>query len=180
LPPKEFPRQLSLRTSGPCDFGLIPDGHPAEKGWSLEKLNDEAAAYIAAMGWDAFERQWTDGIAEERAAAIAKKARAVASAIKAERKERARRKRDRAAREHQVARLPARQQRKRGAAVALMLELLAHGESVRASRVIEAVTAAGVSRRTLKTAKRELGVESQRRGWGPGSYVLWSLPKSQS
>jgi hypothetical protein len=161
-------------------YGLIPTDHPAAKGWSLEKLNEEAEAYIAAMGWDAYVRQYTDGTAEQAADVIASQARRVRSELEADRRERARRRRERVALERWVSRLPTRQQKKRGAAGALILELLAGGEPLRASIVIEAVTRVGVSRRTLKTVKRELGVESQRRGWGPGSYIVWSLPKGRS
>jgi len=37
----------------------------------------------------------------------------------------------------------------------------------------------GISWRTMERAKSELGVVSQRRGFGPGSVVLWGLPEGE-
>jgi hypothetical protein len=42
------------------DFGLIPLDHPAAEGSSVEKLNDQLAAYIEEVGWDAATRQYLD------------------------------------------------------------------------------------------------------------------------
>ncbi len=158
----------------------MPLDHPAAKGASvakLRKLNDEAAAYIAAKGWAAFERQYFDPLAWEEAEEARRRALQAAREAKRDRQRRAAALKGRVSRERQVAKLPARQRRKRGAAVAVLLERLAGGEPVRASAVKAAAAAAGVSERTLKTAKRELGVETERRGWGPGSHIVWSLPK---
>ena len=33
-----------------------------------------------------------------------------------------------------------------------------------------------ITERTLKRAKKKLGIESKKKGFGPGSAVLWSLP----
>ncbi len=33
-----------------------------------------------------------------------------------------------------------------------------------------------ITERTLKRAKKKLGIESKRKGFGTGSSVLWSLP----
>ena len=36
---------------------------------------------------------------------------------------------------------------------------------------------AGLSDRTLRRAKKELGVKSRRQGFGPGSQFFWGLPE---
>ncbi|NLY01172.1 MAG: hypothetical protein GXY83_34200 [Rhodopirellula sp.] len=37
----------------------------------------------------------------------------------------------------------------------------------------------GISKRTLKRAKKDLGIESNRAGFGRGSYSVWSLPHTE-
>lgn len=39
-----------------------------------------------------------------------------------------------------------------------------------------AASAAGITEGTLWRAKSDLGIESIREGWGPGSRCYWSLP----
>ena len=39
---------------------------------------------------------------------------------------------------------------------------------------------AGVAYRTVERAKEALGLPSRRRGFGPGSVVLWELPGDDS
>lgn len=65
---------------------------------------------------------------------------------------------------------------RRSKAQRLLREQLRAGAR-RAAEIYEAAAAADVSARTLKRAKQELGVQSQRRGFGRGSVVYWLLPK---
>ena len=62
----------------------------------------------------------------------------------------------------------------RGDAADFLGELLAHGP-VAATEVRRFGREAGISDRTLERAKRDLGVVSERDGFGPGSHVSWSL-----
>lgn len=57
-----------------------------------------------------------------------------------------------------------------------LLDLLAEGpvsQQVAKAKANEA----GLAWRTVERAKEVLGVESNRKGWGPGSRCYWSLPK---
>jgi hypothetical protein len=162
----------------------VPLDHPAARATSPREVAAEAAAYIEAMGLDAFARQYADGAAEEEsAAAIARALRTplqrAGKLVQAAEAALEHIRETEAARARVVARMPARQQRKRGAAVALLLQLLANGP-VRATTVEAKAAAAGVNRHTLRNARRHLGVEPHRKGWGRGSYVVWSLPKKRS
>src|SRR5688500_18870418 len=71
--------------------------------------------------------------------------------------------------------LPSKRSPKLSGAVELLRQSLWHGPcSERTLRT--AAAAAGIGWRTVKKAKRLLGVESRRVGWGPGSHMLWVLP----
>ncbi len=59
-----------------------------------------------------------------------------------------------------------------------LLELLVAGR-VPASDVLKHAREDGVKERTLRTAKRKLGVKSVREGFGPGSTSYWELPTEQ-
>ncbi|NIM48001.1 MAG: AAA family ATPase [Gemmatimonadales bacterium] len=48
-----------------------------------------------------------------------------------------------------------------------------------AEEIIRNAKKAGISESTLKRAKRELKVKSQRMGFGPGGQWMWELPSSQ-
>jgi hypothetical protein len=58
----------------------------------------------------------------------------------------------------------------------VLYSILAEGQ-VPANDVIRLAKTAGVSERTLKRAKRDLGVSSWKRGSGPGSRWFWELPQ---
>jgi hypothetical protein len=60
-------------------------------------------------------------------------------------------------------------------AAVFLREYLARGP-VRAQSVLDAAAARTIAPRTLTRAKVELQVRSDRRGFGPGSYIVWSLP----
>jgi hypothetical protein len=57
----------------------------------------------------------------------------------------------------------------------VLYSILAVGP-VQANEVIRLAKSAGVTERTLKRAKRDLGVRSFKEGSGPGSRWLWELP----
>ena len=57
-----------------------------------------------------------------------------------------------------------------------LLDLLAK-DAVEQQRVKVKAKEAGLAWRTVERAKEVLGVESSRKGWGPGSECYWSLPK---
>jgi RecA-family ATPase len=57
-----------------------------------------------------------------------------------------------------------------------LLDLLAKG-AVKQQTVEVKAKEAGLAWRTVERAKEGLGVESSRKGWGPGSECYWNLPK---
>ncbi len=62
-------------------------------------------------------------------------------------------------------------------AKAWLRDLLADGPA-EASTIAERAHAEGIADRTLHRAKKELGVQSDREGFGPGSRSYWKLPDS--
>ncbi len=65
-----------------------------------------------------------------------------------------------------------------GDAREFLLELLGAGR-VPASDVLKYAGQDRIKERTLRTAKRKLGVKSVREGFGPGSACYWELPTPQ-
>ena len=61
-------------------------------------------------------------------------------------------------------------------AIDFLRDVLADG-SLPSLEVTALAAAEGIAKRTLKRAKQKLGIESKRKGYGPGSAVHWSLPK---
>jgi len=59
-------------------------------------------------------------------------------------------------------------------------EQLAGGHPVAQLLIEEAAAKAGISLRTLKRAKRALGVASKRDGFGPGGLWYWTLPEDDT
>jgi hypothetical protein len=144
-------------------------------GPAFEDMLKQAHAYVQEMGWDAFERQYSDhaaaGALWELIDVIRKQARDAAGAQ--EREATAARK---AGRSRPRPVLPPRQAKKRGVAASYLHARLKDGRA-RPQRELEAdALANGISAKTLKRAKAALGVESQRRGFGPGSRIYWYLP----
>ncbi len=60
-------------------------------------------------------------------------------------------------------------------AVEFLGEILADG-AMPAKEVFDLAKQEGISEKTLRRAKGEAGVKSEREGFGPGSKMLWSLP----
>lgn len=60
-------------------------------------------------------------------------------------------------------------------AIGLLAEWL-DGGPVAAAEVIEKAEAAGIGRNTPHRARKELGVVSERKGFGKGSAAHWCLP----
>lgn len=162
--PKSPPKHTSL--PDPAANLYVPLDHPAAKRGGLREVLAETAAYAEAMGTDALGRQFADEVTWRTRDETEKRAHAVADAIVADRKARAKR-------EGLIARLPARQRRKRGSAVAFLQAQLAGGE--RPSKlVIGAAAREDIALRTLERAKARLGVVSRRHEFaGPW---FWRLP----
>lgn len=74
--------------------------------------------------------------------------------------------------------VPRRDQWTRDEAKWFLREILADGPKEQ-HIVLERGAARGLSQRTVERAKVDLGVESHRKGFGPGSTVYWSFPKSE-
>jgi hypothetical protein len=128
----------------------VPLDHPAAKRDSLHEVLAETAAYTEAMGTEALGQQFADEVTWCTRDETEKRARAAADALDRDRN--ARVKRDRL-----TARLPARQRRKRGSAVAFLQTQLARGPRP-AKALIQAAKQQDILLRTLERAKAQLGM----------------------